>query len=80
MAAAMLSPPATTKHSGWQREAAKKRIGKPLTWACPRCGAGIGEFCISRTGNQMTQLGMTHNARITPNKKPSKSYRVWLQG
>jgi len=63
----------------WQREHAKRRIGKPLTWACPRCGALVGEFCISRNGNELTQLGMTHNERIVPNKKLSKSYRgiIW---
>jgi hypothetical protein len=61
----------------WQREHAKKRIGKPLTWACPRCGAAIGEFCISKNGIEMTQLGMTHNARIMHGKKLSKSYRAW---
>jgi hypothetical protein len=73
----MLSPTTPNKHRGWQREAAKKRIGKPLTWACPRCGSPAGEFCISRTGNEMTQLGMTHNARIMYGKKLSKSYRAW---
>jgi hypothetical protein len=75
--AAMLSPEKTPKHRGWQRAHAKARIGKPLTWACPRCGAAIGEFCVSRTGNEMTQLGMTHNARIMHGKKLSKSYRAW---
>jgi hypothetical protein len=74
----MLSPTTPNKHRGWQREAAKKRIGKPLTWACPRCGAAIGEFCISKNGHELTQLGMTHNQRIVPNKKLSKSYRAWI--
>jgi phage baseplate assembly protein gpV len=63
----------------WQREHAKQRIGKPLTWICPRCGAQVGEFCISRNGNELTQLGMTHNQRITPNKTLSKSYRAWIK-
>jgi hypothetical protein len=75
--AAMLSPEKTPKHRGWQRAHAKARIGKPLTWSCPRCGAQAGEFCVSRTGNEMTQLGMTHNARIMHGKKLSKSYRAW---
>jgi hypothetical protein len=62
----------------WQREAAKQRIGKPLSWPCLRCGAIAGDFCISRNGRQLTSLGMTHNERITPSKKPSKSYRAWM--
>jgi len=61
----------------WQREVAKKKIGKPLTWACPRCGAQAGEFCLSRNGREQTAIGHTHNERIVPNKKPSKSYRAW---
>jgi hypothetical protein len=73
--AAMLSPEKTVKHR--QREHAKQRIGKPLTWSCPRCGAPAGEFCISKNGIEMTQLGMTHNARIMHGKKLSKSYRAW---
>jgi len=71
----MLSP--TPRKRGWQREAAKARIGKPLTWACQKCGALAGEFCISRNKRELMSLGMTHNERITPNKKPSKSYRAW---
>jgi hypothetical protein len=74
----MLSSTTPNKHRSWQREAAKKRIGKPLTWVCARCGSPPGEFCVSKNGNEMTQLGMTHNARITPNKKLTKSYRAWL--
>jgi hypothetical protein len=72
----MLSPSA--KHRDWQRAHAKQRIGRPLTWACARCGAAAGEFCISRNGNELTQIGMTHNERIVPNKKLSKSYRAWI--
>jgi hypothetical protein len=73
----MLSPARTKQHRGWQRDAAKKRIGKPLTWACPRCGAPANEFCITKRGIEMTQLSSVHNARLTPGKKPSKSYRAW---
>jgi hypothetical protein len=58
----------------WQRDAAKQRIGKPLTWPCPRCGAVAGDFCVSRNGKELTQIGMTHNERITPDKRLSKSY------
>jgi hypothetical protein len=74
-----LSPEKTTvKHRGWQREHAKQRIGRPLTWACPRCGALPNEFCITKRGIEMTQLGSVHNARLTPGKKLSKSYRAWI--
>ena len=73
----MLSSTTPNKHRSWQREAAKKRIGKPLTWVCARCGSPPGEFCVSKNGNELTQLGMTHNQRIVPNKKLSKSYRAW---
>ena len=63
----------------FSREAAKRRIGKPLTWACMKCGAPAGEFCISRNGREMTSIGCTHNERIVPHKKPSKSYRSWIR-
>jgi len=72
----MLEPTAPRRR-GWQREAAKARIGKPLTWACQKCGALAGEFCISRNGRELKSLGMVHSERLTPNKKPSKSYRAW---
>jgi len=63
--------------NSWQRAKAKQRIGRPLTWACSRCGAGPGEFCVSRNGREQTAIGHTHNERIVPHKKPSKSYRAW---
>jgi len=76
--AAMLSPEKTPKHRGWQREHAKKRIGRPLTWACPRCGAAVGEFCVSKNGREILSIGNTHNQRIVPNKKLTKSYWAWI--
>jgi len=44
-----------------------------------KCGAPAGEFCISRNGREMTSIGCTHNERIVPHKKPSKSYRSWIR-
>jgi hypothetical protein len=52
-------------------------MGKTLHVACRQCGAQPGEFCVSKNGREIMSLGMTHNERITPNKKPSKSYRAW---
>jgi hypothetical protein len=75
--AAMLSPEKTPKSRGWQREHAKQRIGKPLTWRCPRCGSPPGQFCVSKNGREISSIGNTHNARIMHGKKLSKSYRAW---
>jgi hypothetical protein len=63
---------------GWQRAAAKKRMGKTLYVTCARCGAPPGEFCVSKNGREIMSIGMTHNERITPDKKLTKSYRAWM--
>jgi hypothetical protein len=47
-------------------------VAKPLSIACPYCGAGIGELCRTKTGNDFWQI---HEPRLRPPEKSNRPYR-----
>jgi ribosomal protein L32 len=49
-----------------------ERMTKIVKVACPYCGAAIGELCCTKHGAKIMQIGQVHDARLSPNKKPSK--------
>ena len=43
-------------------------MAKPLARACPYCGAGIGEPCLTKLGKPVYKLDGLHGARLNPAK------------